>query len=364
MANPSSERGLTHIVICTLLLSAAFLSRVSYGQETGLKSSKFPPPNAIFAFGDSYLDTGNHNHSAGVNRPWLAPYGRTYPGTPTGRFSDGRVFTDVFASALQMLSPIAYERRLSDPNAPKHGMNFAVGGAGVFSSYGILNLGGQVDQFQSLLNTIYPTAFLENSVVLVGIHGNDYGAYLVKGNPISGLPMFQKLVVDEMVRQIERLNKLGFKTFYINNMQPVGCLPSSTRPTFNECNEVTDSIMSVPHNSLLETAVADLKQRLPASTFSLLDHYSAFNTVLRTPANSGLSAHPLVPCCLGEGNATRSCGEVAPNGKAMFTVCDDPKKSFFWDTIHPSQSGWTAVTKLLFPDADLEPFQSSKERQS
>lgn len=84
-----------------------------------------------------------------------------------------------------MLSPIAYEQRLSDPNAPKHGMNFAVGGSGVFNPYGMLNLGGQIDQFENLIDTVYPKAFLQYSVVLVGIHGNDYGAYIAKGNPVS-----------------------------------------------------------------------------------------------------------------------------------------------------------------------------------
>lgn len=89
------------------------------------------------------------------------------------------------ANALLMLSPIAYELRNSDPNAPKHGMNFAVGGSGVFNPYGMLNLRGQIDQFESLTSTVYPKAFLQYSVVLLGIHGNDYGAYLAKGNPVS-----------------------------------------------------------------------------------------------------------------------------------------------------------------------------------
>lgn len=65
------------------------------GQELEVKAAG-PPPNALFVFGDSYLDTGNLNKSKGFDRPWIAPYGKTYPGTPDGRFSDGRVFTDVF----------------------------------------------------------------------------------------------------------------------------------------------------------------------------------------------------------------------------------------------------------------------------
>lgn len=88
------------------------------------------------------------------------------------------------ANALLMISPIAYEQRDSDPSAPKYGMNFAVGGSGVFNPYGMLNLRGQINQFESLTSTVYPKAFLQYSVVLVGVHGNDYGAFLAK-NPVS-----------------------------------------------------------------------------------------------------------------------------------------------------------------------------------
>lgn len=45
----------------------------------------------MFVFGDSYADTGNHNKS----RPsWRPPYGMTFPGKPSGRYSNGRVLTD------------------------------------------------------------------------------------------------------------------------------------------------------------------------------------------------------------------------------------------------------------------------------
>lgn len=104
---------------------------------------------------------------------------------------------------------------------------------------------------------------------------------------MQGLPLLHKLVVDEMVYQLERLNKLGLKTFYINNVQPTGCLPSSTRPEFNECSEVSSALVSVGHNNLLAAAVANLTERLPGATFTILDQFSAFSTVLRDPANYG-----------------------------------------------------------------------------
>ena len=60
--------------------------------------------DALFVFGDSYADTGNHDKldsrinliGEANNRPWREPYGMTWPRSPFGRYSNGRVFTDVY----------------------------------------------------------------------------------------------------------------------------------------------------------------------------------------------------------------------------------------------------------------------------
>jgi hypothetical protein len=44
---------------------------------------------AIYVFGDSYVDTGN-------NPVTVQPYGSDWPGHTAGRWSDGRVLTDYF----------------------------------------------------------------------------------------------------------------------------------------------------------------------------------------------------------------------------------------------------------------------------
>lgn len=83
------------------------------------------------------------------------------------------------ASALQMPSPVPYEHRQSQAG---ESLNFAVGGSGVFNPFGMLSLRGQIDQFESLN---YSHEFLQSSVALVGFHGNDYGAFLASGSPLS-----------------------------------------------------------------------------------------------------------------------------------------------------------------------------------
>ena len=52
---------------------------------------------AIQAFGDSFLDTGNNNHLISITKCDFPPYGRDFlGGIPTGRFTNGKVISDLF----------------------------------------------------------------------------------------------------------------------------------------------------------------------------------------------------------------------------------------------------------------------------
>lgn len=67
------------------ITSIYFLSTVTAGS--------FP---ALLAFGDSILDTGNNNFLMTFMRANIWPYGRSYTmKIPTGRFGNGRVFSDI-----------------------------------------------------------------------------------------------------------------------------------------------------------------------------------------------------------------------------------------------------------------------------
>ena len=57
-------------------------------------------PPRLWVFGDSYADTGNLGDlGRELTHAWYDPYGDTFPGRPTGRFSDGRVLTDFVGTA-------------------------------------------------------------------------------------------------------------------------------------------------------------------------------------------------------------------------------------------------------------------------
>ncbi|KAL1200176.1 GDSL esterase/lipase [Cardamine amara subsp. amara] len=60
----------------------------------------------LFVFGDSYADTGNTKPNN--TEAWKFPYGITFPGKPSGRYSDGLTNTDFLAKVLGAKSPYLY----------------------------------------------------------------------------------------------------------------------------------------------------------------------------------------------------------------------------------------------------------------
>lgn len=62
------------------------------------KNYSFP---AVIAFGDSILDTGNNNYIETIVKANFKPYGRDFiGGKATGRFSNGRIPSDIFGIVL------------------------------------------------------------------------------------------------------------------------------------------------------------------------------------------------------------------------------------------------------------------------
>lgn len=84
----------TKITLVLALFSIYFLS-------TNAANGSFP---ALLAFGDSILDTGNNNFLLTLMKGNIWPYGRSFNmKMPTGRFGNGRVFSDIVGIISQLL---------------------------------------------------------------------------------------------------------------------------------------------------------------------------------------------------------------------------------------------------------------------
>ncbi|KAL3838210.1 hypothetical protein ACJIZ3_022801 [Penstemon smallii] len=238
----------------------------------------------LFVLGDSYVDTGNTPRSASA--AWKQPYGITFPGNPSGRFSDAHVLADYIASYLGIRSPTPYEQKKLEVAMTSRidnvGINFAYGGTGVFQTLVDLpNMTTQIDFLQQLIDQTRTN--LSSSIALVSLAGNDYATFLTKNGSFEQ-------------------NLIGLNS-----------------------------------------------KSAAAPVYIYLDLYTAFTSALKTENNSSgrNDESQLKPCCVGKN--VEDCGLTDENGVKKYVVCENPKQSFFWDSLHPSNQGWGAIYKALIP---------------
>lgn len=294
------------------------------------------PITAMFVFGDSYVDTGNHDRTTSA---WQPPYGISFPGKPSGRHSDGKVLTDLIASFFNISTPLPYTQRDSYPNQVSSGMNFASGGTGVFDTVpGLPNATAQIDQLENIISKgVYSNKSFASSLVLFSISGNDYGFYIQRKQTVQGLVPFAQSVVKQFSLDLERLYSMGFRQFAVTDMGPLGCLPLYTQSnSFARCNDTANGL-AIYHNSLLQTALKRIKHTRMDARIVVLDQYSDSMSIFQHPHQYGKFVEALKPCCMG------ACGVRDSGGKALYSVCEHPEDSFFWDVVHPTQAAWQAL---------------------
>ncbi|KAM6584252.1 hypothetical protein CsatB_011254 [Cannabis sativa] len=218
-------------------------------------------------------------------------------------------------------------------------MNFAFGGTGVFDTMEKEpNMSTQINFFEDVLreNDFYSKQDLNSSLALVSIAGNDYGAYLAKGtnniNNMEGLANFTTSIIDQLVANVRRIQRLGVRKIAVTALEPLGCLPPFTASSsFQNCSQIFNSVSDF-HNQILHQKL----QALNNQTSSLSNSLPVL--VLDIPRNLRVES-PLVmkPCCVGI-SKEYSCGSLDENGAKKYSVCKNPELSFFWDMIHPSQN--------------------------
>ncbi|KAL6133596.1 hypothetical protein ACLB2K_065831 [Fragaria x ananassa] len=317
-------------------------------------------PTKLFVFGDSFAATGNNDNDF-LNTPWNYPYGKTFPGKPTGRYSDGRVLTDFIAKFIGVKSPVSYKlRNKVAGDYLKYGMNFAYADTGVTNiSYYYPNLTTQIDYFQRIIegaSSVYNTTDLHSSVALVTISGDDYESYIFSmedqtpAYQLQSWKSFSTSVVNQITISLKRIHDLGVKKILVTALEPMGCRPTSTAVfSYKKCNETRNSL-SRSHNLLLKQTVDKLNhQAKSSSSFIILDLYTSFMSALKHKGSTTKFKDGLKPCCAGvTPDYPYGCGTMTDiPGEETYTICESAAAAFFWDYAHPTQQGWFVVYSNL-----------------
>ncbi|MCO5596474.1 hypothetical protein L7F22_050537 [Adiantum nelumboides] len=189
-----------------------------------------------------------------------------------------------------------------------------------------------------------------SSTALLVVAGNDYTAYGLLHPNKEGLIAFIGKVVSEVVASLEVLHGLGFRRLAVTNLEPFGCFPAVTHlSNYTSCNK-SENQESGFHNKLLESHILKLKAKLPTTDISILDLERAFSLSLGGTFNHSRSQWK--SCCRPKKNG--GCGLVNTKGKPLYSVCTKPRKAFYWDAVHPTDSGWKSVSKILFSVKSVE----------
>ncbi|PON89370.1 Lipase [Trema orientale] len=285
---------------------------------------------AVFVFGDSIVDPGNNNHVKTIVKCDFPPYGRDFiGGMPTGRFSNGRVPSDIIAEIFNVKKLLpAY----LDPNLQLQdlltGVSFASGGAGydpltaevvaclsslsstlVFNTLitfdcSVLSLSDQLEMFKDVIGKIKATVgenrtemIVSKSIFIVCIGSDDIAnTYYTTPlrRPHYDIPAYTDLMAKSASSFLQDLYGQGARRIGVVSLPPIGCVPSQrtlSGDIARGCQEQANQAARL-FNSKLSFLMSSLNKRFPEARLVYFDIYNPLLSLIQNPANYGNNYHP------------------------------------------------------------------------
>ncbi|KAF7829551.1 GDSL esterase/lipase EXL3-like [Senna tora] len=283
---------------------------------------------ALFAFGDSILDTGNNNNLNTLTKSNFPPYGVNFIGAkPTGRFCDGKVPSDLIAEALGIKDTLpAY----LDPNLRNEdlstGVCFASGGSG---------------------NDERANTIISNALFLFSSGNNDiaitYSSMTVRRLQYD-FPTYSNNLVASASSFLKDVYGLGARRIWVLSTLPLGCLPGVKAVlgglSIGLCVDFINAEAQL-FNSKLSSELVSIKSSLVDYDLHFLDVYNPLLHLIQNPRKSGFENVGRGCCGTGTVEIAASCNRLNP-----FT-CANPSKYVFWDSGHPTQAAYHHLVSHL-----------------
>ncbi|KAI3686395.1 hypothetical protein L1987_80070 [Smallanthus sonchifolius] len=336
-------------------------------------TSGSPPPHSfkkIYAFGDSYTDTGNTASATGPSAfSYVSnlPYGRTFFHHPTNRYSDGRLVIDFLAESLSLPYLPPYLNRKADTSA---GINYAVAGStAIRHAFFVKNnltfaitpqsLQTQLTWFNKTLEGLkcksaistpaVCAAVFREALVWVGeIGANDY-AYTV-GSTVSG-ETIQRRATRSATEFLEALLNKGAKYMVVQGLPTTGCLTLAMylSPEFDRDDigcVATVNNQSYIHNTILQTNIQNLRRKYPKAVIVYADYWNAYRSVIKNAPMLGF--HELYKVCCGSSGGPYNFDLTATCGSNSSSSCQNPSQYVNWDGVHLTEAMYKAVFEMFF----------------
>ncbi|KAG8492146.1 hypothetical protein CXB51_015679 [Gossypium anomalum] len=317
-----------------------------------LASNKITFP-ALFAFGDSIVDTGNNNKRFTIAKANIPPYGRDFPGgAATGRFGNGKVFSDLLAEGLR-IKPLlpAYLHPVLQGEDLETGVSFASGGSG-FDEFTVklqnaLSIKDQLNLFKECVRKLEggigqekANATISKSLFLVSQGNNDIAITYFLFHFLYDIDAYTTQLVNSASSFIKDMYELGARKFACLSLIPLGYLPISR--TFgggfqrNSVDWLTQA--AVKFNSKLEHELNHLNSNLPGTRILYIDIYNPLVDLIQNHKKYGFEVSSHGCCGTGLIELNYGCNELL----SSFT-CSNSSSHVFWDAGHPSERAYRMI---------------------
>lgn len=357
--------------------STIFILLCAFASASPTAAEKHPRFfNKIYAFGDSFTDTGNTRSFSGptgfghVSNP---PYGSTFFHHPTNRYSDGRLVIDFVAQSLSL--PFLPPYKGLKGNDSFHGVNFAVAGSTAINHAFFvrnnlsINTTPQSIQTQLLwFNKFLETqgcfgaetkaqckAAFDDALFWVGEIGvNDYAYSFGSAIPSDAI---QKLGVASVTGVLQSLLKKGAKYVVVQGLPPSGCLALSMSLAPVDDRDDIGCVRSLNnqtyiHNIALQASLQSLRGQFPQAVIIYADYWNAYRTVMKNLSKYGFRERFKACCGIGE-----------PYNFDIFTVCGmpsvssckNPSEYINWDGVHLTEAMYKVVHDMLIEGGFTHP---------
>ncbi|CAN8278253.1 unnamed protein product [Cochlearia groenlandica] len=338
------------------------------------------PFQKIYAFGDSFTDTGNSRAGegpAGFGHLSSPPYGMTYFRRPTNRYSDGRLVIDFVANSMDLpFLPPYLNLRSTNGNggtngtsSDSYGVNFAVSGATVIKhAYFVENnltldmtpesLETELGWFVKYLETLgtkEKVSIFEDSLFWIGEIGvNDY-AYTV-GSVVSS-DTIRELSISTYTKFLETLLNKGVKHMVVQGHPATGCLTLTMSLAAEDDRDSIGCVKSInnesyTHNLALQSKLKQLRIKYPKATIVYADYWNAYREVIKNPSKYGITEKFNACCGVGDPynfQVFQTCGS------ASATACKDPSRHINWDGVHLTEGMYKVMADMFLSGSFTRP---------
>ncbi|KAI5640401.1 hypothetical protein M9H77_00187 [Catharanthus roseus] len=314
------------------------------------------PPNvtlpAVIVFGDSVVDTGNNNNLPTIAKSNYPPYGKDFMGgRPTGRFSNGKVPSDLLVEELGIkeLSPAYLDVNLK-PEDLLTGVNFASGAAGydplTSELSAVLSLSKQLELFEGYIMKLKNFAGEERSKMILS---NSLYVSVTGSNDITNTYPFRQsqydvssytdLMVGYGSSFIQDLYRLGARRIAILGLPPIGCLPSQRTLRGGPERNCVDNYnqMAELFDSKLEAEINSLNNKYKDSKIVYVDIFNVLLDLIHNPLNYGFKVSNIGCCGTGRIEVAELCKFPCPNVNDYV----------FWDSFHLTEKAYRVLVRTF-----------------